>query len=352
VSSDQVGRHVDTFAGSPAAVLVTAVLPSAVLPSADRPPTPLGQVAVSGVFVARGPDPRTGTGAAARSPALSWLELAVAVLAASRQPLRAADIVRGGAELGLTPRSGSRTPAQSLNRDLHQAVAHGERRVGLGPQPGQFQYLDSSPATVAGHPPTGPDPSAISSRTRPGGCPAEEFAELEPGLAGDGGGLPEQRLPVSPLVRAVQLRGGLATLGLTPTAAGRGSDRKFIDRVTRGYHRSKARGWIRVWDADEFAVCVLGQHPAAIWGAQWWAPPEWSDSERPPVNPDTSRDCGGGQPEFVRGNRTQGPLLERGNPTQGPLLERRQLPSRRGCGRPAPRRCSPTASVASAGNPP
>jgi hypothetical protein len=75
------------------------------------------------------------------------------------------------------------------------------------------------------------------------------------------------RLPAEPLVAAVEARGGLAECGLsragTPAHPRAGAYRRL-------YERSRARGWIGLFDADELAVKVLGVHPCRVWDDGWW----------------------------------------------------------------------------------
>lgn len=77
-------------------------------------------------------------------------------------------------------------------------------------------------------------------------------------------GLPKQ-LPVEPLVRLVEGRGGLyACLG---TSAGR-----EVDRLDRMYRRASDRGHLSWKAADQLAIELLGLHPMLVWGDDWVAP--------------------------------------------------------------------------------
>jgi len=43
------------------------------------------------------------------------------------------------------------------------------------------------------------------------------------------------------------------------------------ERLARAYYRALERGWITVAAGDELACRLLGVHPSAVWGEQFWA---------------------------------------------------------------------------------
>lgn len=65
------------------------------------------------------------------------------------------------------------------------------------------------------------------------------------------------RLPVGPLQDAVRLYGKPVRCYSVP--------------IQRAYFRVSVRGWASLWQADTLAVGMLGEHPALIWGEDWWA---------------------------------------------------------------------------------
>lgn len=176
----------------------------------------------------------------------SWLEIASAVLSHTRTPLRARDIVEKAAELGLQPSSRSRTPAQSVNRDLHAAVRRGDARVRLGSEPGTF----AAPG-VRG---------AVRRQPAPTPSPRGQRAARPAPL----------RLPFAPLLSLVETHGGLAALGLSHREDDSAERTRHLERTMRVYWRSRKRGWIGLYEADRFAVQVLGLHPCMVWGQAWW----------------------------------------------------------------------------------
>jgi hypothetical protein len=100
---------------------------------------------------------------------------------ASGQPLTARQIVASANATGSAPAARTRTPTQSVNRDLH-AAARRRDRVGAGPKPGQFY----AGATLGVH-----------------RAPTEQAP----------------RLPTQPLALLIATRGGLRACGIrtTPT---------------------------------------------------------------------------------------------------------------------------------------
>jgi hypothetical protein len=140
----------------------------------------------------------------------SWREAAVLVLVRSGQPLRAAQIVTHATQWGLAPSSGTRTPAQSINRDLHAAMRNGDQRVEVGPRPGQFLAVTDPQHHVAGDVPVA---------HRPARGP---------------------RLPMEALQAAVDARGGLGACGLGGRAPSSESDTthaKESQRLARATER-------------------------------------------------------------------------------------------------------------------
>lgn len=77
------------------------------------------------------------------------------------------------------------------------------------------------------------------------------------------------RLPIEPLVRVVELAGGVNVV--FPDCR----DPSKRDRASRNAHRAfdrcVQRGFCTMHAADLLAV-QLGTHPALIWGDAWFAP--------------------------------------------------------------------------------
>jgi hypothetical protein len=69
-----------------------------------------------------------------------------------------------------------------------------------------------------------------------------------------------ERLPIEPLRRAVERRGGLAQLG-----AGKHGD----TALRQAYHRGLRQGYLSLVAADQLAVRLLGAHPIELWGDAW-----------------------------------------------------------------------------------
>ena len=182
-----------------------------------------------------------GTTTAAHPVALvasSWLETAVSILQASSTPLNARQIVAVASSARYRPRSQTRTPVQSVNRDLHAAVRRGDPRVVLGPGPGQFTGV----AAAAGPPTRSPRKSSS--------------------------GLPQ--LPVQPLATLIASRGGLRACGVRHQPGDTIERVRWATRLQRAYLRARRRGWISIHTADELAVMALGMHPSAVWDELWW----------------------------------------------------------------------------------
>lgn len=72
-------------------------------------------------------------------------------------------------------------------------------------------------------------------------------------------GRPRKTLPIEPLLRAVEARGGIRAL--TPDPVRRDRFDSMLEQ------KQKRVGW-RV--ADEICCEVLGEHPCAIFGEDWW----------------------------------------------------------------------------------
>jgi hypothetical protein len=171
----------------------------------------------------------------------SWLEAAVHVLKGPSRPMNARQIVEAVQVARCTPPSRTRTPAQSVNRDLRAAVRRGDARVLLGPVAGQFI-----------------------------GAPASAGAERTPPSASREGASAVRRLPIGPLAVLIAARGGLRVCGVRYHPGDSIERAQWVARLQRAYLRSLQRGWISVYTADELAVKALWQHPCEIWGAQWW----------------------------------------------------------------------------------
>jgi len=170
----------------------------------------------------------------------SWLEASVAVLRASSGPMRASDIVAAVRAGGYAAPTRTRTPTQSVNRDLHNAQRRGDPRVIAGPGRGQFR------ATTA-H--MGAKPSRAPNRKRASAAP---------------------RLPILPLAVLVAARGGLAACGVRHQA-GDGIERvRWTARLRRAYLRARRAGFITYQAADTICVLVLQSHPQDVFGDVWW----------------------------------------------------------------------------------
>jgi hypothetical protein len=177
------------------------------------------------------------TPAAIRFP--SWLEASVSVLGASPGPMRASDIVAAVLAGGYEPPTRTSTPAQSVNRDLHDALRRGDTRVVAGPARGQFH---------AATPPMGAKPSPAPNRKR-ASAPT---------------------LPILPLAALISARGGLAACGVRHQA-GDGVERvRWTARLQRALHRARRNGFITYQAADTMCVMVLQCHPQDVFGDVWW----------------------------------------------------------------------------------
>lgn len=75
----------------------------------------------------------------------------------------------------------------------------------------------------------------------------------------------ERWLPVEPIVRVVEERGGFAAVvpGGVATASDAGA-------IRRSYLRAKQAGTITDALADRLCVELLGLHPCEVYGEQWW----------------------------------------------------------------------------------
>lgn len=180
----------------------------------------------------------TPTTAAGPDPALSWLETAVAILNASPDPLTASGIVAVAQATGRM-RSTTRTPAQSVNRDLHRAARAGDTRFVTGPLAGQFC------GTAAGS-------------ARPGAAPTSGARPCK-----------HPHLPIEPLASLIAARGGLRACGVRRHAGDSAERLRWVARLERALRRSRRRGWINFLAADELAV-ALSLHPYEVFGDLWW----------------------------------------------------------------------------------
>ncbi|MGN6244534.1 MAG: hypothetical protein ACTHQ3_12815 [Motilibacteraceae bacterium] len=66
-------------------------------------------------------------------------------------------------------------------------------------------------------------------------------------------------VPAAPLLEAVERRGGPAAAGIPQHSA-----------LERAYYRARRAGEVTVKTADRFAVELLREHPAIVWGDAWW----------------------------------------------------------------------------------
>jgi len=185
-----------------------------------------------------------GTAAIPAHPAaggsLSWLETAIVILYASPRPLTAIQIVAVAHSAGYSPRSRTRTPVQSVNRDVRAAVRRGDPRVVLGPGGGQFSVA----AAMLEAPGVPVPPSRKPSSAVP-------------------------RLPIDPLASLIAAHGGLRACGVRQHP-GDSLDRiRWVARLQRAYLRARCRGWIGLYLADELAT-ALWLHPSEVWGTAWW----------------------------------------------------------------------------------
>lgn len=170
----------------------------------------------------------TPTTAAGPNPALSWLETAVAILNASPDPLTASGIVAVAQATGRM-RSTTRTPAQSVNRDLHRAARAGDTRFVTGPLAGQFCGNAAATARPCRH----------------------------------------SRLPIQPLASLIAARGGLGACGVRQNAGDSPERVRWVARLERAFLRSRRRGWIGFLTADDLAI-ALSLHPYEVFGDRWW----------------------------------------------------------------------------------
>jgi len=180
----------------------------------------------------------TPTTAAGPDPALSWLETAVAILNASPDPLTASGIVAVAQATGRM-RSTTRTPAQSVNRDLHRAARAGDTRFVTGPLAGQFCGTGADGAT-------------------PGTAPTSGARACQ-----------HSRLPIAPLVSLISARGGLSACGVRRRAGDSPERVRWVARLEKALCRSRRRGWIGFLAADELAI-ALSLHPYEVFGDRWW----------------------------------------------------------------------------------
>lgn len=171
----------------------------------------------------------------------SWLEASVAVLRASPGPMHASDIVAAVRAGGYAAPTRTKTPTQSVNRDLHDALRRGETRIVAGPGRGQFR-------AATAHIGSKPSPAAN----------AHNRASARP------------RLPFLPLAALISARGGLAACGVRHQA-GDGIERvRWTARLQRALHRARRDGFITYQAADTICVLVLQCHPQDVFGDVWW----------------------------------------------------------------------------------
>lgn len=68
---------------------------------------------------------------------------------------------------------------------------------------------------------------------------------------------PLRKLPAAPLVAAVEARG--ITLARAP------------ERAARAFFRAQRAGNLTIHAAEKLAHELLAEHPASVWGDEWWA---------------------------------------------------------------------------------
>lgn len=78
-----------------------------------------------------------------------------------------------------------------------------------------------------------------------------------------------ESLPVAPLEREVEARGGMSEV-LTAAACTKKAREKWNTAFARAWKEHGGR--ISVDHADRFCIQVLGVHPCAIYGETWWNP--------------------------------------------------------------------------------
>ena len=171
------------------------------------------------------------TAGPATSVPTSWREVAIAVLTAAGRPLSAVEIVAGALDHGWVPASKTKTPSQSVRRDLHAAIARGDTRVVAGPAPGQF---------------------------------------LAAGAVGtDWAPAPVTSFPVSPLEALIAAGGGLRACGVRHHPGDSLERTRWVARLHRALARARRSGFIGYRAGDELSV-ALGRHPAEVWPHEWW----------------------------------------------------------------------------------
>jgi hypothetical protein len=170
--------------------------------------------------------------------ASSWLETAVAILASCPGPLTASGIVAIARATGRM-RTTTRTPAQSVNRDLHRAARAGDTRFVTGPLAGQFCGTGAASAT-------------------PGTAPTSGARTCQ-----------HSRLPSQPLLSLISGRGGLSACGVRRRAGDSLERVRWVTRLEKALSRSRRRKWIGYLAADELAV-ALSLHPFEVFGDRWW----------------------------------------------------------------------------------
>jgi hypothetical protein len=161
----------------------------------------------------------------------TWLDAAIAVLTATGRPMRPPEIVATARQWRWVPTSTTRTPAQSVGRDLRLAAQRGTSGLTTGPKKGQFQRLE---------PTRGPRPTTTT-----------------------------PWLPSAPLIRLIEATGGLPACGLGRHPGDPIEHTRLIGRLERAYQRARS-GMVSVPAADELSVRVLGRHPCEVFGALWW----------------------------------------------------------------------------------
>lgn len=155
--------------------------------------------------------------------------------------MRASDIVAAVRAGGYAPPTRTRTPAQTVNRDLHGALRRGDTRIVGGPGRGQFR---AATAHMGAKPSPAPNP-----RKRASAGP---------------------RLPILPLALLVAAKGGLAACGVRHQAGDCIDRVRWAARIERAYLRARRRGWITLQAADQISVSVLLLHPSEVWHDAWW----------------------------------------------------------------------------------
>jgi hypothetical protein len=77
--------------------------------------------------------------------------------------------------------------------------------------------------------------------------------------------LPPAHLPAAPLLAAIDARGGMG-----PAMRSRGFHGNSRQALEKLYKRLREGRPVNVYVADSFCIRVLGVHPVAVYGEDWW----------------------------------------------------------------------------------